>query len=54
MYFKNIGLHFVYLSNKFKKKLFLKKKILHNCYFDFSLIVFVDYITFRYIVIKIQ
>ena len=25
MYFKNIGLHLAYLSNKLKKKLFLKK-----------------------------
>ena len=28
MYFKNIGLHFGISSNKLKKKLFLKKKVL--------------------------
>ena len=33
MYFKNISLHFTYLSNKLRKILFLKKKFLQNCYF---------------------
>ena len=32
MYFKNIGLHFAYLSNKLKKKIIFEKKILQNCY----------------------
>ena len=33
MYFKNICLHFAYLSNELKNKIIFEKKLFQKCYF---------------------